>query len=271
MTRTIRPNFDHHRSTSTPSVLHVTRYVFDTMSTGHRLHTEDSCLAGCGDACRDALAHNIIVPHFREWMGRATCCECRGMSVGNFVGFDSVLEPSAQASVDGARRVGFATLAYHRIRALWHATGSRRESIIPGTVWCRQARLWLQNWHARAALCSAVASDEHAFALNPFVNMFGLGPNVGERGGGLAAGVCIIGRIGGAGGQRPEGGSLGRLCRHRRLGFGVRRKSMPQARNFVRAPKWERPPQTGFLVVFMGAKFGTGQPSALSAQCRFQT
>lgn len=63
----------------------------------------------------------------RRWVSRASVAQHVGrvVSLGQQAGVLEDGQAEAQASIDGARRVATATLAYHRSRTLLHAVGSR--------------------------------------------------------------------------------------------------------------------------------------------------
>lgn len=105
------------------------RFALSAWASGHRLHTEELPCGLRRESPRLSLALHPV-PTFPRMVGSSHALRLQGhvTSARQFVALAPGLELEAQASVSGARRVAIALLAYHRIRALWHASGSRRVS-----------------------------------------------------------------------------------------------------------------------------------------------
>lgn len=87
-----------------------------------------SCLAGCGRRSMDSLAHYVLCPRIRKRVGAAALYDCREMSVPALLGFAATRGAGPGVGPEGARRVVFATLGYHRLRALRREGGSPQHS-----------------------------------------------------------------------------------------------------------------------------------------------
>lgn len=125
--------------------LRFLRFALDAWATGHRLHTEEvSCrLVGCGAGSVDPLAHCMLVDLAKQ----RVIFDVRRMSVSKCLGLALQADKAASAQVDGPRRVVMATLAYHRVRAIWATGGRKRVSARAGEGVGR----WAPEFIARVA------------------------------------------------------------------------------------------------------------------------